>query len=156
MKFNGVYCAGVTSSAVSLASNLNEENIAFDAQNIIFNCTIRGIGTILSWISDDYIGIGSASIQFSSDHNPGMIKTSLANPTTTATLLNVTTDYITGVTEMVSELNITASSQYPLSSVSCQVNGSEVEALNITFQTIIGMQVFALQLYHQKEGEESI
>ena len=108
-------------SVVLLTSNLNKDNIAYDEQTVIFRCTIRGTGTlVINWISNDYIG--DNWLQFSSVHNPGGTETSPANPTTVATLISATTD--SGVTEIVSELQITASVQYPNSSVICQINGN--------------------------------
>ena len=113
---------GVTSSVALLTSNLNKDNIAYDEQTVIFRCTIRGTGTlVLTWISNDYIG--DNWLQFSSVHNPGGTETSPINPATVATLISATTESVTEVTEIISELRIVASVQRPNSSVACQVNG---------------------------------
>ena len=107
---------------MSLESNLNEGSIAYDAQNVTFRCTIRGTGTILSWISDDYIGLGGVVLQFASIDSPGLTVSSSENPNTIATLINATTNANTGVTQIVSELHITASIQYSTAAISCRIN----------------------------------
>ena len=125
-----------------LKSNLNEGSIANDAQNVTFRCTIRGTGTILSWISDDYIGLGGVVLQFASIDSPGLIVSSSENPNTTATLINATTNANTGVTQIVSELHITASVQYPTSAVSCRIN-SHGRANITTFRTVLSKELHA-------------
>ena len=107
-----------------LTSNLNKENIAYDEQTVTFKCTIRGTGIlVLTWISNDYIGSEDYWLQFSSTHSPGRTEPSSINPTTVATLTSATTEAVTGVTEIISELRIIASIQHSSSSVTCQVNG---------------------------------
>ena len=129
-----------------LTSNLNEGKFAYDAQNITFRCTTRGTGTILTWISENYIGSEGAIFEFASVHTPGRIEISSTNPNTTAVLINATTDTNTGVTEIVSELYITASLQYPNSSVSCRVNGRGTpNTTNFQLRKeVFGLQVLTL------------
>ena len=113
------YCSGVVSS---LTSNLNVGNIAYDGQTVNFRCVIRGSSTILSWISEDYIGTGGTALEFSTAHRPGTTDPSPVNSDTVATLISVSTD-ANGVVEIVSELRIRASIRYLTSSVGCRVNG---------------------------------
>lgn len=126
---------------VTLTSSLYEGNIAYDTQNVTFQCITHGNGTILSWKSDDYIGSGGAMFEFISIDDPGSTTMIHTKPTTTAILISTTTEFDanTGVrvSEIVSELRIMASLQYPISSVSCQVNGNG--PLNSTmFRTVPG------------------
>ena len=110
---------------VLLTSNVNQENIAYDAQTVTFMCTIRGTGIlVLNWISNDYIGSEDYWLQFSSTYSPGRTETSSINPTTVATLISANTYTDSGVTEIVSELQITASVQHINSSITCQINGN--------------------------------
>ena len=111
-----------TGSEVLLTSNLNEGNTAYDNQIVTFRCTLRSKEIILAWSSSDYIGPTGTVLEFSSVDRHGRNETSQLHQTTVATLINATTDPDTGVTEIVSELRITTSAQYPNSSVSCQVD----------------------------------
>ena len=111
---------GTIPPLVSLTSNLNEERVAYDGQTVIFTCNIQSTGTVLSWSSNEYIGLGT--LQFASIDSPGQMKISSSNSTTVATLINTTTDPDTGVTEMVSELQLIALIQYSISSISCRIN----------------------------------
>ena len=131
------YYAGVISSNVLLTSNLNNDvsqgKVAFDGQRITFRCAIRGTGSILSWVSEEYIGTGGAALEFFAVHPPETTEPSPTNPNTVATLIAGTTDSNTRVNEIVSELQITASTQYPTSSIGCRVNGRGTEnAINFS------------------------
>lgn len=99
-------------------NNLNDGNTAYDGQNITFRCTVRGVGRFLTWSSNEYIGLGQ-ELQL---HRHGQTEyAEFSN--TVATLISTTTDDDTQVTEIVSDLNITVSLQYPsISSVICQLN----------------------------------
>ena len=118
-----MFTIGVTaiSPEVILKDNL-DGNSAYISQRVSFICTIRSTGTlILTWTSDEYIGPESV-LQFALVDSPGRTANSPTHQTTVATLINTTTDHDTGVTEIVSELRITASMQYPTASVSCRIN----------------------------------
>ena len=70
-------------------------------------------------------------------------RASTLDPTTVATLISTTTINDTGVTEIVSELHITASIQYPNSSVGCRNDGHG--AVNsTTFQTLNGTYRYSI------------
>ena len=112
-----------TGTNVNLTSNLNAGDIAFDGQRVTFRCAIRGTGSILSWVSEEYIGTGGAALEFFSVHPPETTEPSPINPNTVATLISSNTDRNTGVIEIVSELQIIASIRHMASSVSCRVNG---------------------------------
>ena len=107
-----------------MTSNI-DGNIAYDGQTVIFRCAIQstGTGTILTWISEDYIGpIGSGNaLEFSFFHPPETTDPSPMNPDTVATLIS--TNNANGVVEIVSELRIRASMLFQTSNVSCRVNG---------------------------------
>ena len=120
IRCDALIVTGVIQSSVSLTNNLNEVNIAYEAQTVTFRCIIQGTGTILTWISDDYIGSGGVVLQFASLHSPGWNASNSLNPTTVATLISANT--VNGVTVIESELRIIASVQYPTSSVSCRVD----------------------------------
>ena len=127
---------GVRPSEVILTSNLNDGNIAYNDETVIFTCIIQGYGTILTWTSNEYIGQGHV-LEFASVDSPGRTATGSVNPTTTATLIRATTNPDTGVTVIVSDLRITASVQYH---VSCRIN-SHGRANTTTFQTILSMKI---------------
>ena len=116
------FFADVVPSDVHLTSTLTEGQFAYNGQTVNFQCIIQGTGTILSWISEDYIGTGGAALEFFSVHNPGRTDTSPTTQNTIATLISTTTDADTGVIEIVSELRIRALVQYETSSVGCRVN----------------------------------
>ena len=120
---NVYYCAGVVPL---LTSNLNDGNIAYDGQTVTFRCVIRSIvaGTILTWISEDYIGPSKSGnvLEFSSFHRPETTDPSPVNPDTVATLVNTSSD-ANGVVKIVSELRIRVSMLFQTSNVSCRVNG---------------------------------
>ena len=122
--------AGVSPPDVILTSNLYQGATAYEAQMVTFRCTIRGIHEIsLSWSSLNYIG--AYILEFYPFDRP-QNRTSPVNPTTIATLIRANTDSGTGVTEVVSELHIEASLQYPSSIISCQ-NGWDRTRRSITF-----------------------
>ena len=106
---------------VSVISDLSYGDRAYDRQVVTFRCVITGVDTVLNWISDHYIGTGGDVLQLASADQPGQTASNSRNPTTVATL--VSTSRSGGVTTTVSELQLTASSQFPTSSVSCRDNG---------------------------------
>jgi hypothetical protein len=110
---------------------------AYNQQVVTFWCVIIGLDTILTWRSEHYIGTGGDVLQLASALPPGRTASNSRNPTTVATLISTTRSG--GVTTTVSELQLTASSQFPTSSVSCANNGDE--PVNTTvFQTLFGKE----------------
>ena len=107
--------------SVFLSSNLIRGNHAYDGQRVTFRCVITGLDTVITWRSDGYIGIGGDVLQLASTDQPGRTDSNSRNPTTVATLISTTRSG--GVTTTVSELQLTASSQFLNSTVSCGVNG---------------------------------
>ena len=112
-------------------------NRAYDRQVVTFRCVIVGVDTVLNWMSDDYIGVGGDVLQLASADPPGQTASNPRNPTTIATL--VSTSRSNGVTTTVSELQLTASSQFPTSSVSCRDNGQGPVSA-VIFQTLFGKE----------------
>ena len=72
----------------------------------------------MEWFSEDYIGVGGDLIEISSQ-DEGSNQTRLGG-TTVATRIGVYSD--NGITVIVSQLHITASDQFPMSSVTCRIN----------------------------------
>ena len=73
--------------------------------------------TLLEWRSDEYIGIGNTIPIYSSGS-----RDNLTSGDTYATRVSVTVE--DGVTVIVSQLHITASELFPISSVTCSVDGN--------------------------------
>ena len=85
----------------------------------MFTCVTRG-STLLEWRSNEHIGINGDDIQIYSVGSRDNV-TSVTIPTTYATRVSVSVE--DGVTVIVSQLFITASEQFPTSSVTCRING---------------------------------
>ena len=104
---------------MELNSTLIGGNLSYPQQKVVFTCVTWNT-TILEWRSNDYIGEGSHDIQISSagDNN---VTRSLLNPDTYATRVSVSVE--DGVAVIVSQLFITATEQFPTSSVTCRING---------------------------------
>ena len=122
-------------------TDLSEGSTAYHGQNIVFRCIIRGSGTVLTWSSDDYIGVGGHTLQFASVHRPGTTDSSLTVPTTNATLISTSTD--NGVTVIESELHIRANVTHSTSFVTCQVNG-QGNSKTATFQTLLSEELHTI------------
>ena len=105
---------------VYLSNNLISGDRAYTGQRVTFRCVIVGMDTVLTWRSSQYIGTGGDVLQLASADPAGQTASNSRNPTTVATL--VSTSRSGGVTTTVSELQLTASSQFPNSTVSCEVN----------------------------------
>ena len=131
-----VILTGVIDPDVTLMHNL-VANRAYDQQVVTFRCVIVGVDTVLNWISDDYIGVGGDVLQLASADPPGQTASNPRNPTTVATL--VSANRSRGVTTTVSELRLTASSQFPTSSISCRDNG-QGPVSTVIFQTLFGKE----------------
>ena len=110
-------------------STLIRGKLALPGQGIVFTCVTRNT-TLLEWRSNDYIGEGSHDIQISSAGDSNV--TSLSNRGTYAIQVSVSVE--NGVTVIVSQLFITASEQFPISSVTCHINGQGPQE-TISFNT---------------------
>ena len=132
-------------SDVSLTSNLNEGNIAYDTQTVTFRCTIRG--SVLTWSSEEYVGFGGYTLQFASVHSAGRTNTSVRVPTTTATLISTTEN---GETVLVSQLRIIATVQHPTSSVTCRVYDRGAE------NTISFRKMYLICVYMRVQNQAQI
>lgn len=95
----------------------------------MFTCVTRN-GTILVWQSEY---TGGRHIQI---YNVGLRDnvTSIGNPSTYATRVSVTEE--SGVTVIVSQLHITASDQFPIASVTCQIGEQAGSQETISFKTV--------------------
>ena len=121
----------VTQRGVTLNSTLIRGHLALPGQRVVFTCVIRN-STLLEWQSNDYIGINGDNIQIYSVGSRTLNVTSVTIPTTYATRVNVTVE--DGVPVIVSQLFITASEQFPTSSVTCRINGQGPQE-TISFNT---------------------
>jgi hypothetical protein len=121
------------------SSDLPYEDRAYDRQIVTFRCAITGVDTVivLNWRSEHYIGTGGDVLQLVSADPLGRTASNSRNPTTVAILIS--TSRSSGVTTTVSELRLTASSQFPTSSVSCANNG-DGRVNTIVFQTLFGKE----------------
>ena len=73
----------------------------------------------MEWVSEDYIGAGGDLIEiFSQDDGSNQTR---REGMTVATRVGVHDD--NGITVIISQLHITASDQFPMSSVTCRING---------------------------------
>ena len=118
----------VAQQRVILTSTLNAKLIAHPQEMVVFTCIARGSG-ILNWFSTEYVGSDGLPLQILSGGNTVTVPSN-SNPTTVATRINVTTN---GEIMIISELQVIASLQYPIATVTCS-NG--VIPQNITFQTV--------------------
>lgn len=115
-------------AAVQLESSLNVDQLACPDDLVIFTCTTRGT-PILEWFSEEYIGTGGDRLQILSE---SARNTSSITPDAVAVRISVSRE--NGVTVIVSELRIIASTKYPTATVSCS-NGDLRFIQNITFRT---------------------
>ena len=93
--------------------------LALPGEIIVFSC-VRKNSTLLEWQSADYVGRGGNDIQISSAGDRDNVS-SLTDRNTYATRDSVTEE--NGVIVIVSQLFITASEQFPTSSVTCRIDG---------------------------------
>ena len=108
---------GVPPPSVQLTSTLFEGDVAYDGQRVSFTCIATSTDDILTWSSDHYIG---DILQIGFHDGPGFTDSNQQNPSTVATLINTTSNG--GVMVIESRLQIIASMQNPISSVSCHIN----------------------------------
>jgi hypothetical protein len=120
-------------SGVQLTSTLFNGDIAYEGQQVNFTCIITSQEDFLTWSGDHYI---DQPLQIGFHDEPGHQEPSLQHPSTVATLVNATTNG--GVIVIESQLRITASIQYPNSSVSCQID-DKGEMSTITFRKLFGV-----------------
>lgn len=113
-------------------STLNVERIAYNQQEILFTCQVRG-SNILEWNSGEYIGQGGFPLQLLSFNNTETNVSSTSNPSTYAVRRSVASE--NGQTVIVSDLRIIASVQYPNATVTCRTD-SPNSSRNIAFQTM--------------------
>lgn len=126
---------------IALNSTLIHESLALPGQRVVFTCIARN-ATILEWQSDEYIGRGGDNIQI---YNVGdrVNVTSFINENTYATRDSVTVE--NGVTVIVSRLFIIALEQFPLSSITCGINGHGLRQ-TISFNTT-GMEILYIHVH---------
>ena len=135
MNLQCVYNNADVDPLVTLTHNLGDDEVAYDGQRVTLICTIiGGYHTVITWRSAHYIGMRGDYLQLSSADPIGHNITNSRNPTTVATLINSTHNR-NGVITAVSELQLTASAQYPTSNVGCRANGGSFST--ITFQTVL-------------------
>ena len=103
-------------------------------EEVTITCKTRG-SALLAWASEEYIGARGTRLEFATFNNIGDIRTSHMNPNTVATLINKTVE--DGVQVLVSQLRITAQSQFMNPSVTC-TNG-RFGTQNTTRLHILGM-----------------
>ena len=129
--FIDLICISITGAPppVQLTSTLFDGYVAYEGQQVNFTCITISNDSIVTWISDHYIG-GFLPIVF--DDDPGVSHSNQQNPSTVATLINATSNG--GVMVIKSQLQITASMQNPNSSISCRIN-SHGPMNTITFRT---------------------
>ena len=106
----------------------------FPGDEVNITCEIRG-SDALAWTGDEYIGAYGVLLGFISFNSIGVTRTSLMNPNTIATLINKTV--VEGVEVLVSQLRITAQSQFFNSSVTCIEASSGIR--NTTRLHVLGM-----------------
>ena len=85
-------------------------------EEVTITCETRG-SIVIAWTSEEYIGARGTRLEFGIFHSIGNTYTSHMNPNTVATLINKTVE--DGVYVLVSQLRITAQSQFMNPSVIC-------------------------------------
>ena len=115
---------------IELTSTLFDGDTAYEGQEVSFICFTKNNAqyNFLTWCSDDYL---DQPLQISIHDDPGQPHFNYQNPSTVATLVNFTTNG--GVTMMVSQLWIIASTRNSTSSVGCQID-SDGQMNTITFR----------------------
>ena len=103
---------------IVLTSTLVQGRYALSGRRVTFTCEARGT-EVMEWVSEDYIGAGGDLIEIFSQDD-GSNQTRLRGMTV-ATRTGVYDD--NGITVIVSQLHIIASDQFPMSSVTCRING---------------------------------
>ena len=104
---------------ISLSSPLPGGQGVCPGDEIKFTCVTNGSGSH-AWMSDEFIGRGGIQLEFASFDSPGVVRRKPSLPMGTLARLNVKDiqeNETKGILE--SELNVIASSEYPVSNVSC-------------------------------------
>ena len=104
---------------ISLSSSLTDGEGVCPGDEIKFTCVTNGSGSH-AWMSDEFIGRGGIQLEFASFDSPGVVRRKPTLPVGTVARLNVKDiqeNETKGILE--SELDVIASSEYPVSSVSC-------------------------------------
>lgn len=127
---------------------LNCEQSPLPEQKVVFTCITRGTD-ILIWESE-YIGANGLDIIRIHGTGERNNVTSTSINTTYATRVNVTVE--DGVPVIVSQLFITASEQFPNSSVTCRIDHNG-PGQTIYFNTT-GMAIYYYKDYAVKQGKE--
>ena len=123
-----------------MSSTLIDGHLAYPGQRVVFTCVTRN-STILEWQSDEHVGTDGDDIQIYSVGSRVNV-TSVTIPTTYAIRDSVSME--NGITEIVSQLIITASDRFLISSVTCGIN-SLGPRQTISFNTT-GMSTIHLTL----------
>ena len=120
---------------VMLNSSLNEDLTAYNQQEVIFTCTVRGSNNIiLEWSSAEYIGQGGFPLQLLSLNGTGTNVSSTTHPSTYAVRRSIFTE--NDQTVITSDLRLIASLQYPMGIVSCSASANGASSSeSITFIT---------------------
>ena len=105
-------------------------------EEVTITCETRG-SAVLAWASEEYIGARGTRLHFTTFSNIGDIRASLMNLNTVATLINNTVE--DGIQVLVSQLRITAQSQFMNPSVTC---------INIGFGTQNTTRLHVLGMFH--------
>ena len=115
----------VSSPNIVLTSTLNGRSIAYPQEVVVFTCVTRG-ASVLAWSSDEFIG-EDIQLQFTSLDRQGSI---IHGETAFASLVSVT---IENEIVLKSTLQITASSQFPTSSVACRhIDGARINSITFS------------------------
>ena len=116
-----------------LTDTLHRGKLAYEAQKVVFTCITTSTNDIITWSSAHYI---SDVLQIGSIDDRGSPRPDPNIPSTTATLINATTNG--GITVITSQLQLNASIKYPTCNVICQID-SHIPLRNSTsFQTLLG------------------
>ena len=126
---------GITQRIISPQLHVSELQNVCPGEEVTFTCETRG-SPVITWSSDEYIGIRGTQLQFTIIDSVGTTRTSdHVNPNTVATLINVTNE--NGDDVLVSQLRIVALSGFLTSSVAC-IDGSS-GAINTVMFHVSGM-----------------
>ena len=117
---------------VSTLTRVHDEYQALEMQLVNFTCITISRDNFLTWSSDHYL---DQPLQISFHDELGHQEPSRQNPSAVATLVNATMNG--GVMVIESQLQITASMQNSISSVSCQIKSNGPMDI-IRFKTIAG------------------
>ena len=101
----------------TLNSTPNGIRFGYPGEMVKFTCEVRGSNNLV-WESDEYIGVGERLILASVEPN-GTVQHATGNHNETFAVLVFANDSSTAEVVIVSQLNITINSAYPIASVHC-------------------------------------